>query len=185
MGSRRREVLPLDDDFAKEVGNLETLEALRTRVRDDLQKNAEEEAEHDMRHTLLRDLASRIHVAPEVLVDREVDRRIEEFVRRLMEQGVDPMQAGIDWADFRAKQQAAAIETVKSTLVIDEIARREAIEATDEDVEREIQRFAERADRTAAAVRARLEKEGTLDRIRAGIRREKTMQWLIGQAHVS
>jgi trigger factor len=184
-GIRRREVLPLDDDFAKEVGNLETLEALRTRVRDDLQKNAEEEVEHDMRHTLLRDLASRIHVAPEVLVDREVDRRIEEFVRRLMEQGVDPMQAGIDWADFRAKQQAAAIETVKSTLVIDEIARREAIEATDEDVEREIQRFAERADRTAAAVRARLEKEGTLDRIRAGIRREKTMQWLIGQAHVS
>ncbi len=63
---------------------------------------------------------------------------------------------------------------MKSTLVLDEIARRESIEATDEDVDAEIARFAERAGRTPAAVRARLEKEGALDRIRAGIRREKT-----------
>jgi trigger factor len=73
---------------------------------------------------------------------------------------------------------------VRSTLVIDEIARRESIAATDEDVDAEIERFGERAGRTGAAVRARLEKEGALDRIRAGIRREKTMTWLIDKANV-
>src|SRR6185295_19186628 len=110
--------------------------------------------------------------------------RLEEFVRRLMDQGVDPMKAEIDWREFRERQRDPATDTVKSTLVLDEIARRESIEASAEDVAAEIERFAERAGRTSAAVRARLEKEGALDRIQAGIRREKTMNWLVEQANV-
>jgi len=184
-GIRRREVLPLDDEFAKEVSDVDTLEALREKVRTDLQHEAEHEAEHKLRHDLLHELASRVKSVPEVLVNHEIDRRLEEFVRRLMEQGVDPMKAGVDWKEFRERQQAAASETVRSMLVIDEIARREQIAATDEDVAQEIDKFAERSGRTSTAVRARLEKEGGVDRIRGGIRREKTMAWLIEKAQVS
>jgi trigger factor len=101
-----------------------------------------------------------------------------------MEQGVDPMKAEVDWRAFRERQREASAETVRSTLVVDDVARRESIEATDEDVAAEIDRFAERAGRTPAAVRAQLEKDGALDRIRAGIRREKTMAWLIERAHI-
>jgi trigger factor len=137
-----------------------------------------------MRHELLQELSGRLKAAPDVLVEQEIDRRLEELVRRLMEQGIDPTKADIDWRELRERQRAAADETVRSTLVIDEIARRESIAATDEDVAAEVERFAERAGRTAAAVRARLEKEGALDRIRAGIRREKTMAWLIDKANV-
>ncbi len=183
-GVRRKELLPLDDDFAKEVSAAETLEGLRDRVREDLQRGAEQESTHRMRHELLGQLSQRVKVAPDVLVDQEVDRRLEEFVRRLMEQGVDPMKANVDWQDFREKQRQAATETVKTTLVVDEVAKREAIEATDEDVDAEIARFAERAGRTTADVRERLEKEDALGRIRAGIRREKTMSWLIEKANV-
>src|SRR5439155_5631946 len=132
-----------------------------------------------MRHDLLQQLSSRLKQAPDVLVKREIDRRLEELVRRLMEQGVDPMKANIDWQQFREAQRQPAEDTVKSTLVMDEIARREQIEASDEDVAKEIDRFAERSGRTAAAVRATLEKENGLDRIRAGIQREKTMNWLL------
>jgi trigger factor len=117
-------------------------------------------------------------------VDQEIDRRLEEFLRRLMEQGIDPMKANVDWREFRERQRDAALETVKSTLVVDEIAKREGIEATEEDLEAEIARFAERAGRTPAAVRARLEKEQAFDRIRAGIRREKAMAWLVEKANV-
>jgi trigger factor len=95
-------------------------------------------------------------------------------VRRLVDQGIDPMKAEIDWQEFRERQRGPATETVKSTLAVDEVARRESIEATDEDVEQEIGKFAARAGRTPAAVRARLEKDGAMDRIRAGVRREKT-----------
>jgi len=121
---------------------------------------------------------------PDVLVEQEVDRRLEEFVRRLVEQGIDPMKVEIDWREFRVRQRDAAAETVQSTLVIDEIARRESIDATEDDVNGEIARFAERAGRTPAAIRGRLEKEGALDRIEAGIRREKTVAWLIDKANI-
>jgi trigger factor len=137
-----------------------------------------------MRHELVRALAHRITSPPDVLVEQEVDRRLEEFVRRLMEQGIDPAKVEVNWRDFRERQREAAAETVRSTLVIDEIARREGIEATDDDVAAEIDRFAERAGRTSAAVRARLETDGALARIRSGIRREKTVAWLVGKASV-
>jgi trigger factor len=184
-GIRRKELLPLDDEFAKEVSELATLGELRDRIREDLQKEAEHDADHHVRHDLLQQLAQRMANPPDVLVDREVDRRLEELVRRLMDQGVDPMKANIDWQQFREGQRGPAEGTVKSTLVLDEIARREEIQATDDDLAQEIGRFAERSGRTPAAVRAALEKEGGLERIRAGIRREKTMSWLIEKANVT
>jgi trigger factor len=184
-GVRRKELLAFDDDFAKEVSDLETLEALRDRIREDLQRGAEQESEHEMRHELLQVLGSRLKTAPDVLVGAEIDRRLEEFLRRLVEQGLDPMQVGVDWQEFRERQREAAAQTVRSTLVIDEIARRESIEATEADLAAEIEKFGERAGRTATAIRARLEKEGALDRLRAGIAREKTMAWLIEHATVS
>jgi trigger factor len=184
-GIRRKEILPLDDDFAREVSDVDTLAALRDRVKEDLQKGAEHDAEHKLRHDLLGALAGRVKATPDVLVEQEIDRRLEEFVRRLMDQGIDPMKTNIDWQEFRTRQRDAAADTVRSTLVIDEIARREQLEATDEDVAAEVQRFAERSGRTPTAVRARLEKDGALDRIRAGVRREKTMTWLIGKANVT
>jgi trigger factor len=184
-GIRRKELLPIDDDFAKEVSDLATLDELRTSIREDLQKAAEHDADHQVRHELLQQLAQKMAHPPEVLVEREVDRRLEELVRRLMEQGVDPMKANIDWRQFREAQRQQAEHTVKSTLVLDEIGRREQIQATDEDVEKEIDKFAERSGRTPAAVRATLEKEDGVDRIRAGISREKTMAWLVEKANIT
>ena len=150
-----------------------------------MQREAERESEHKMRHDLLREIASRVTTVPDSLVEAEIDRRLEEFVRRLMEQGVDPMKAGIDWQQFRASQTDPARDAVRTTLAVDEIARRESIAATDEDMAQEIERFAERAGRTATAVHARLDKEGALDRIRTGIRREKTVAWLVEHANVT
>jgi trigger factor len=184
-GVRRRELPALDDEFAKEVSELDTLDALRERVREDLQHGAQHEADHKVRHDLLRELALRMRQAPDVLVDHEVDRRLEEFVRRLMEQGVDPNTIEMNWQEFRDRQREPASETVRSTIVLDEIARREAIEATEEDVDREVATFAERSGQAPAAVRARLEKEDALDRIRTGIRREKTVAWLLERAQIA
>lgn len=184
-GMRRRELLALDDEFAKEVSDLDTLDALKERIREDLQAQAEEESDHAVRHALLEQLAARIPAAPDVLVEHEIDRRLEEFVRRLMEQGVDPMQVGVDWREFRERQREAATATVKSTLVLDEIARREQIAATDEDLDAEIAKFAERSGRTVEAVRATLEKEGAISRLQLGIAREKTMAWLLEKAQIA
>lgn len=183
---RRKELMPLDDAFAKEVSEFETLDALREQVKKDLQHQAEHDADHAVRSELLRTLSSRIPgEVPNALVERETERRLEDLIRRLMEQGIDPMKADIDWKEFRERQKAGAEESVKSTLVLDEIAKREKITATDEDVDAEIAKFAERSGHTPAAVRARLEKEDGLDRIRAGIQREKTMNFLLDKAEIA
>jgi trigger factor len=185
-GIRRKELSALDDEFAKEVSDEETLDALRERIKADLQHEAEHEADHKVRHDLLQVLASRVKgEVPAALVDHEVDRRLEDLVRRLVDQGLDPTKANIDWPDLRARQKEAAESTVRSTLVLDEIARREQLGATEDDITAEINRYAERSGRTPAAVRAHLEKDGGLERVATGMRREKTMAWLVDKAQVT
>ncbi len=182
---RRRVVPDLDDELAKDMGEFQSLDALRSRVRADLEHEATHESEREMRSELLKQLAARVEFdVPASLVDREVDRRVEEFVRRLIEQQIDPMRTNINWEEFRERQKEAASEAVKSALVLDEVARRESLAAADDEVEAEVQRYAERTGRSAAAVRARLEKEGGLGRVHSGLRREKTVNFLMSKATV-
>jgi trigger factor len=183
---RKRVVPELDDELAKDLGEFEHLEALRARVRADLEHEARHAAENEVRGELMKQLAARVPFElPASLVEREIDRRLEDFVRRLMEQQVDPRQAGIDWNAFRESQREPAREGVAGALVLDEVARREALDVTAEEVDAEIGRYAERTGRTAAAVRAGLEKEGGLSRIYAGLRREKSIDFLLARATIS
>jgi trigger factor len=183
----RKRVLPaLDDEFAKDVGDFATLQALRERVQEDLQHEAEAEADRNLRADLLKELAGRVNVdIPDSLVERELDRRTEEFARRLMDQNIDPRRANIDWDQFRDSQRQTSVDSVKSALMLDEISRRENVAVTEEDVEKDIAQYAERTGLSVPAVRARLEKEGALPRIAAGLRREKTMELILSRANVT
>jgi trigger factor len=183
----RKRVLPaLDDEFAKDVGDFQTLEALRARITDDLQREAEAEADRRLRADLLKALAARVLVdIPDSLVERELERRTEEFARRLMDQDIDPQRANIDWDGFRDSQREASRDSVKSALVLDEIARREELTVTEADLEKDVAHYAERTGLTPPAVRARLEKEGALSRLSAGLRREKAMDFVLARAHVT
>jgi len=182
----RRKVLPdLDDEFAKDLGEFDSIGSLRDRVRGDLQQEAEENSTRHVRSEILKQLSERITFElPSSLVEREIDRRLEEFARQLMQQNVDPRQAGIDWAQFREAQREPARAAVASALVLDEIARREQLNVTPEEVDKEIERFALRAGRTPAALRAQLEKEGSVGRLAAGLRREKAVDLALSRARI-
>ncbi len=183
----RKRVLPaLDDEFAKDLGEFDTLDALRARIQQDLEREAEQEADRNLRGSLLKELAARVGVdIPDSLVERELDRRTEEFARRLMDQKIDPRRANIDWDQFRDSQRDASRESVKSALVLDEISRRENVTVSEEEIDKDVAQYAERSGLTPAAVRARLEKEGALSRIAAGLRREKTIDYVLSQAQVT
>jgi trigger factor len=182
----RRRVLPdLDDAFAKDLGEFDTLEAVRARVRADLEHEMMHAADRAVRGDLLRQLATRVTFElPASLVERELDRRLEEFAGRLMDQGVDPRQANIDWGAFRESQRGSAKEAVAGSIALDEVARREHVHVHDADVDAEIARYAERTGRTPAAVRASIEKEGGLSRIYTGLRREKSIDFLMSRATI-
>jgi trigger factor len=183
----KRRVLPeLDDEFAKDLGEFDTIDALRVRVREDLEHEARHAAERELRADLMKGLAKRLPFdVPESLVRREMDRRVEEFARRLMDQQIDPREAGIDWSAFRDSQRDVAREAVGAALVLDELTRREQLHVSDDEVEREVNRYAERSGRTPAAVRAALEKEGGLSRIAAGLRREKSIDFALSHATIA
>lgn len=182
---RKRIVPALDDEFAKDVGEFDSLDALRRRVREDLERDAADESNRGLRAALMQQLAARVPFeVPQALLDREIDRRVEEFVRRLIDQQVDPMRTNINWEEFRERQRDAAAEAVRGALVLDEVARRESLTVSAEDVEAEIARYAERTGRTPAAVRARLEKEGGVGRLYGGIRRERTIDFLLSRATI-
>jgi trigger factor len=182
---RKRLVPELDDEFAKDLGEYESLDALKGRVRQDLEHEAKHEADRELRSELMKQLAQRVTFeVPQALLEREIDRRVEEFVRRLIDQQIDPMKTNINWEDFRERQKEAAAEAVRGALVLDEVARRESVSVTQDEVEAEIARYAERTGRTPAAVRARLEKEGGIGRLYSGLRRERAIDFLLSRATI-
>ncbi len=184
-GIKKRVVPALDDELAKDLGEFGDLEALRTRVREDLTSEAERNSERELRNDLLRQLAARVTFdVPDALIDREIERRTEEFVRRLMDQGVDPRQADIDWQAFRDNQREPARENVASALVLDEVARRENLAVESDAVDAEIEKYAAATGRTSQAVRARLEKDGGISRLYMGLRREKAVDFLRARATI-
>jgi len=183
---KKRVVPPLDDELAKDLGEFDSLDALRARVRADLEHEAMHAAERQLRQDLLKQLAARVPFAvPASLVDREIDRRLEDFARRLMDQRIDPRQANIDWAAFREGQRTPATEAVGSAIALDEIARRENVTVSDEDLDAELQRYADQTGHTVPSIKARLQKDGELGRLAAGLRREKAVSLVISKAKVT
>ena len=184
-GIKTRVVPALDDEFAKDLGEFDSLDALRARVREDLQRDAERSAERELRNDLLKQLAGRVTFEiPDALLEREVERRTEEFVRRLYEQGVDPRQANIDWQGFRDHQREPAREAVASAIVLDEVARREQVGVESAELDAEIDRYASATGRSSEDVRARLEKEGGISRLYMGLRREKAVDLVRARATI-
>lgn len=185
-GIKQRILPDLDDEFAKDLGTFETLEVLRAQVREDLEDEARHASDREVRAELMKQLASRVPFeVPTSLVDREIDRRTEEFAHRLIEQRINPNEAGIDWSAFRESQRGAAREAVAGALVLDEVARREQLDASEDEVEREVTRYAERRGRTPAAARAELEKEWGMSRVRANLRRQKAIDFLTARARIT
>jgi trigger factor len=143
------------------------------------------EAERDQRHSaavrdavLAKIVAAHNFPVPEALVENQMDVRLERAVRALAAQGVDPRAVNVDWVAMRHKQRDRAVEDVKAEMLLDRIASAENIEATEEDLDREIARIAERSGESAPAVRASLTKQGALDRMNSKLRSEKTLEWL-------
>ncbi len=182
----QRPVFPdLDDDFARSIGEFDGLAGLRARVEADLRAEADAEARDEVRRDLLRQLANRMTAdVPEALIAHELDRRVDRVRRGLAADGIDPRRARIDWDAFREQERGAAADAVRGALVLDEIAGREAVEVTGEDVDQEVERQARFLGRAPQAVRALIEKDGGLERLKAGLRRDKAVALLMKRATV-
>ena len=174
---RKRVVPALDDEFAKDLGEFETLDALQGRAcaRTSKPRRARRRSAR-CAPTCSRSWPARVPFpVPASLVDREVDRRVEDFARRLIDQRIDPRKTNIDWAAFRERSASRPAKRSASALVLDEIARRDDIGVSEAEIDAELEKYSARIGLTVPAVRARLEQEGGLGRLAAGLRREKAL----------
>src|SRR5262249_14794754 len=121
---------------------------------------------------------------PESLVEHQMDVRLERVVRSLAAQGVDPRAVNVDWVTLRRRQEDRAKDDVKAELIIDRIASAENIETSEEDLQHELQHLGSHSGESAEAIRARLTKQGALDRMKAKLRSDKTLDWLAQNANV-
>ena|SRR3984957_3237485 len=183
LGIKEKKLPELNDDFAKdaagEKGGFSTLEEMRKVILKDLEAAKEKYQETQARDKILETLVRQHDFpVPEALVEHQMNVRLERTVHALSAQGVDPRAVNIDWVALRNHQRERAVADVKAELLIDRVAIAENIDATDEEVEKQIEALAERGGESATALRARLTKQGALDRMKSKLRSDKTIDWL-------
>jgi trigger factor len=180
---KEKKLPELNDEFAKEAAGapsgVETLEGLRKKIRENLDAAKQQQQETQAREKILETLVKQHDFpVPEALIEHQMDIRLERVVRSLAAQGVDPRAVNVDWMSMRQRQRERAVDDVKAELLLDRIATAEKIDATEEDVEKEIAALAESSGESATALRARLTKQGALDRIKSKLRSDKAVAWL-------
>ncbi|HYL62456.1 MAG TPA: trigger factor [Candidatus Methylomirabilis sp.] len=185
LGIKNKKLPELNDDFAKDVSDSATLDELKKKVSESLEHQRDHRQKELQREKVLAELV-KLHdfPVPESLVEHQMDVRLERVVRSLAAQGVDPRAVNVDWVSLRKRQQERATDDVKAELIIDRIATKENIDVTDEDVQHELEHMAEHSGESAEAVRARLTKQGALDRMKAKLRSDKTLDWLAQNSKV-
>jgi len=180
---RRKELPDLNDEFAKDLGDYQTLDELKAEIRKTILQEREIRAQGETKQQLVDKLVDTHDFAvPEVYVDRQIEMNMENQLRTLAAQGIDPRSIKLDWAKVKASQKERATRDVKASLLLDKIADREAIGATQDEVDREVQRIARQQREPVALVRPKLQKDGTLGRIASRIRTEKTLSFLFDHA---
>ena len=184
LSLKTKTVPELNDDFAKELGEFTGIDDIKKRIRENMEAEKKHTAEHEAKDKLVAELVKRNDFdVPEAMVDRQIDVRLERGLRALAAQGMrsEDMKK-MDLNRLRAGQRDQALQEVKASLLLDKIADLEKVEVSDEEIGHEIEALATQTEQTSEAVRARLTRDGALDRIRNRIRNEKTLNLLYHQS---
>jgi trigger factor len=178
---KKKKIPPLDDTFAKTVGECATLQELRDKIRQELLKGREREDEQRLKWEVVEKIAAaHPFELPESLVQAEMEAMLQEISRSV---GARPDRFEGD-VSFRLKLEEAARRRVRHTLILEVIARQEKIEATPEEVEAEIQTLATALGQKPEDLRGYLEREGSIARLEANLRERKTLNFLFTQAKI-
>jgi trigger factor len=185
QGIKQKNTPELDDAFVQQLGeNCKTVEDFKSEVRNRIQQNKRLAAEREGKDKLLAELVRRNDFpVPDALVERQIDLRLDRGLRALAAQGMrtEDMRK-MDFDRLRAGQRDQAAHDVKASLLLARIAEAENIQVTDEEIDKEVEALAAQSNQPVEAIRARLTRDGALDRIRGRIRKDKTLDFLYRQS---
>lgn len=182
---KKKVVPPADDELAKSVSEFASLDELRTKLRQDLEKNAQRHVEIDSKQKLAEKLLeAHTFPVPEELVEVQLDRKIERTFGQLVQQGIDPRQMQVDWKKVREDGRPDAEKEVRVSLILGRIAEAENIDLTEEELDDVIREIAQERHITAAELKTRLTRDGKLDTLKSTRRNQKALDFVYRNAKI-
>lgn len=147
-GIKVKEVPALDDEFAKDVSEFDTLDELKKDIKKQLEKRKNDDAENELHNTLLEEVAKGIKAEiPEAMIEKTIDDDVNEYSYRLQSQGLKLetylKYTGMDMKGFREGFKERAETQVRLNLALEKIIEKEKIEVTEEDIEAEYKKYAD------------------------------------------
>ncbi len=183
---KKKVVPPADDELAKSVSEFSTLEELRGKLRQDLAENAKRQTEIATKQKLAEKLLeAHGFPVPELLVEAQMDRKMERVFGQLLAQGIDPRETQVDWRKVREESRPEAEKEVRVALVLNRVADAEKIELTEEEVDDVIREMAKERHITAAELKTRLTRDGKLDTLKYTRRNQKALDFIYRNAKIN
>jgi trigger factor len=184
---RVKELPELDDEWARSLGEeFDSMETLRTKVREDLEQRAVAEADSRLRADLMHKLLETHQFeVPESLVNHQTQYRLESVVRDMIGRGIDPRSQELNWEGAREELKGQAEEDVRGSMLLERIADEEHINVSEEEIEAEIEAIAKSTRQSKEKVRGVLTKDGGERSIANRLRNRKALDLLRENARVS
>lgn len=184
---KERDLPELDDEFAKEASEFETLEELRNAVREQIEAGLQQQAEAEFRGRALDAAAGNAEVeVPDVMVEEKAGEMVGSFERSIRSQGIEPEQyyqiAGVNPQEMKERVKPDAADTVKKELVLDAVAAAEKLEADEESVMHEVEHLAEDTGREPDEIVETMKKNGTFTLLQEEMARQKALDFITENA---
>jgi trigger factor len=182
----KEKVLPvLDDEFAKSLGEFDTLAAVRDEVRKQLEARRSREERLALEDKMADVLLARHEFAvPQSMIMRQIAHQVEHARERMRRQGVDPDATQWDLGKIVTELKPGAEKAVRRALLLEAIAEREGLTPAEAEIDAEIEKIARAGQRPVPAVRRMMEKSGDLDALRHGLRERMTFDFLVQHAAI-
>lgn len=182
-----KELPPLDDEFAKEFGEFETLAELRAKLAEYHEKREKERIEADMRERAVKALIERNDlVVPEALVARQLESMLESTKKRLSLQRMTLEMMGLNEEQYRLRFKGVAEEQVKGALLLEALAKKESLVAAEDDLEARFSHIAEQNNQSVDAVKKYYQQnEQARESLAIQVREDKVIDFLLEKAKIT
>lgn len=184
---KRKNLPELDDEFAKDVSEFETLEEYKADIRKNLEESKEKEKEQYIESTVIDKVSESAEVEiPEVMIENEINHMLQEFANRLKMQGMSLdmyyQYSGQDEAALKEQMKDDAAKRVRNNLVLNAITEAEKMSVSDEEVNEELEEMAKMYQQPAEDIRKVLEANGSIEDVKKDLANRKTVKWLVEQS---
>jgi trigger factor len=186
-GIKRREVPALDDQFVQDLGrDAKTVPELREKLHAELSEQRKQRAKQERREGVLTALVERNPIeAPPALVERNVDAMLQTMLEGFQRRGIDPQRLGLNLERMREELRPRAALEVKGYLLLEAIAEKEKVDATEEDLEQHYEKMSGELGQPAAKIKQAFRQQDSVEGLKARLRQDKALAFLLEKANLA